>query len=129
MSRQVPFIVAELGTDTDSFILHLYAALSEKERALISQRTSTLGEEGAGSGWGTQTISISPASQAGRVNGAVADHFAVRAGGVIDELRGQGLTLRAVADRLNLLRVPTARGGGWHAATVRNAILRRSPRP
>jgi tetratricopeptide (TPR) repeat protein len=35
----VPFVVAELGTDADPFMLHLYAALAEKERALISQRT------------------------------------------------------------------------------------------
>jgi DNA invertase Pin-like site-specific DNA recombinase len=39
MAQRVPFIVAELGTDTDPFLLHLYAALAEKERALISQRT------------------------------------------------------------------------------------------
>jgi len=35
----VPFIVAELGADTDPFLLHIYAALAEKERALISRRT------------------------------------------------------------------------------------------
>src|SRR3546814_661353 len=39
MSQRVPFIVAELGLDTDPFLLHLYAALAEKERALISERT------------------------------------------------------------------------------------------
>ena len=39
MKHRVPFIVAELGTDTDPFMLHLYAALAEKERALISRRT------------------------------------------------------------------------------------------
>src|SRR5580704_12023220 len=39
MAHRVPFIVAELGTDADPFMLHLYAALAEKERALISQRT------------------------------------------------------------------------------------------
>jgi DNA invertase Pin-like site-specific DNA recombinase len=35
----VPFIVTELGADTDPFLLHLYAALAEKERKLISERT------------------------------------------------------------------------------------------
>ena len=35
----VPFIVAELGRDADPFMLHLYAALAEKERRLISERT------------------------------------------------------------------------------------------
>src|SRR4029453_12955780 len=39
MAHKVPFLVAELGTDADPFMLHLYAALAEKERALISQRT------------------------------------------------------------------------------------------
>jgi hypothetical protein len=35
----VPFIVAELEPDVDPFVLHLYAASAEKERALISKRT------------------------------------------------------------------------------------------
>ena len=39
MAHKVPFIVTELGSDVDPFVLHLYAALAEKERALISQRT------------------------------------------------------------------------------------------
>ena len=39
MAQRVPFIVAELGNDIDPFILHLFAALAEKERALISRRT------------------------------------------------------------------------------------------
>ncbi|HYZ39915.1 MAG TPA: recombinase family protein [Stellaceae bacterium] len=38
-AHRVPFIVAELGADTDPFMLHLYAALAEKERALIAART------------------------------------------------------------------------------------------
>jgi DNA invertase Pin-like site-specific DNA recombinase len=39
MVQRVPFIVAELGRDADPFMLHLYAALAEKERRLISERT------------------------------------------------------------------------------------------
>jgi hypothetical protein len=39
MAQPVPFIVAELGADADPFMLHLYAALAEKERRLISERT------------------------------------------------------------------------------------------
>lgn len=39
MARKVPFLVAELGADVDPFMLHLFAALAEKERAMISQRT------------------------------------------------------------------------------------------
>ena len=39
MAERVQFVVTELGADVDPFLLHLYAALAEKERRLISQRT------------------------------------------------------------------------------------------
>jgi DNA invertase Pin-like site-specific DNA recombinase len=39
MAQRVPFVVAELGRDADPFMLHLFAALAEKERRLISERT------------------------------------------------------------------------------------------
>src|SRR6478735_8729341 len=40
MSQKVPFIVTALGRDVDPFTLHIYAALAEQERRMISQRTS-----------------------------------------------------------------------------------------
>jgi DNA invertase Pin-like site-specific DNA recombinase len=40
MVQRVEFIVCELGRSSDPFLLHLFAALAEKERALISQRTT-----------------------------------------------------------------------------------------
>ena len=39
MKHRVPFIVTEFGADTDPFLLHIYAALAEQERRLISERT------------------------------------------------------------------------------------------
>jgi DNA invertase Pin-like site-specific DNA recombinase len=39
MAQKTPFLVAELGPDVEPFLLHLYAALAEKERAVTSQRT------------------------------------------------------------------------------------------
>ena len=38
MVDKVPFIMAELGADVDPFVLHMYAALAQKERALITIR-------------------------------------------------------------------------------------------
>ena len=40
MSQRVPFIVTALGRNVDPFTLHIYAALAEQERRMISQRTS-----------------------------------------------------------------------------------------
>ena len=39
LTQKVPFIATELGADADPFMLHQYAALAKKERALISRRT------------------------------------------------------------------------------------------
>jgi len=39
VAHRIPFLVVELGPDVDPFILHLFAALAEKERAMISSRT------------------------------------------------------------------------------------------
>jgi len=41
MTHKTPFIVAELGADADPFMLHVYAALAEKERRLISHAPAT----------------------------------------------------------------------------------------
>src|SRR3954447_7228667 len=38
MAQKVAFIVAQLGADADPFMLHVSAALAEKERAMISPR-------------------------------------------------------------------------------------------
>jgi hypothetical protein len=44
------------------------------------------------------------------------------------EIRRTGATtLRDVADALNARGIATARGGRWHATTVRNVLLRETP--
>jgi hypothetical protein len=39
IAHRVEFIVCDLGRQSDPFVLHLYAALAEKERGMISART------------------------------------------------------------------------------------------
>src|SRR5258708_4734441 len=39
MSQRVEFVVCDLGRQSDPFVLHLYAALAEKERGMIAART------------------------------------------------------------------------------------------
>jgi DNA invertase Pin-like site-specific DNA recombinase len=51
MAHRVPFVVAELGPDVDPFILHLFAALAEKVRAMISTRTKAALRQRRRVGW------------------------------------------------------------------------------
>ena len=57
MAQRVPFIVAELGANADPFMLHLYAALAEKERSLIAERTrvALAAKKAAGARLGNRT--------------------------------------------------------------------------
>ena len=73
MAHRVPFVVAELGPDVDPFILHLFAALAEKERAMISVRTSS--SKGARrETWGTEAGSARKVAL--ETIGAAADNHA-----------------------------------------------------
>ncbi len=40
MSHKVPFVVTALGRSVDPFVLHIYAALAEQERRMISERVT-----------------------------------------------------------------------------------------
>lgn len=126
MAERVPFISAELGPDADPFMLHLYAALAEKERALISSRTKAALEAARLRGTRLGNPRIAEAREKARQQVLnKADHFARNVAPVIREIRATGAnTFRAIASALNARGVPTARGGRWEAATVRNIEMR-----
>src|SRR3954454_6721440 len=117
MAQRVPFIVAELGRDADPFMLHLYAALAEKERRLISERTkAALAARKAKGGVLGNPRNIAEAGRLGRtVQTAVADEFTRNVLPVVDALRNAGAeTLDAISCGLNRQGVRTARGKRWH---------------
>ena len=126
MEHRVPFLVTELGPDVDPFLLHIYAALAEKERRLISQRTKAAlkAAKARGVRLGNPQLAEAQSVGAARVR-AQADRFVATVLPVIREARSAGATsLRAIADVLNARGVRTARGGKWAATQVRD-ILRR----
>lgn len=126
MEQRVNFIVTQLGKDADPFMLHLYAALSEKERNLISERTKAalkvLKDGGAILGNKTNLDEARLLSNA--TNAEKAKDFALKVGDTIRSYRDQGLSMQAIADKLNELGINTARGGSWYASTVANILKR-----
>jgi DNA invertase Pin-like site-specific DNA recombinase len=125
MARGVPFIVAELGADVDPFVLHLYAALGEKERKLIGQRTKialaalkTQGVKlGAARHKDPQAI-VKARAKANATNAAKAAAFAAKMAPVINDLKTKSMTLDAIAKHLNDNLYPTFNGKEWHKSTV-----------
>lgn len=130
MAHRVPFLVAELGADVDPFLIHLYAALAEKERNLISERTKAAlaAAKARGVKLGNPKLAATRASAviAATVSTkAIADRHAATVMPIIREAQRAGATtLREIADALNSRGVATARDGRWHATSVKNILAR-----
>jgi DNA invertase Pin-like site-specific DNA recombinase len=127
MAQRVPFIVAELGADADPFMLHLYAALAEKERRLIAERTrlALAAKKATGARLGNPRNLNEAGALGRRTLASDADRLAANVLPIVQELRAAGLkALGAIAAALNSRGVRTARGGRWHVSTVRNLLRR-----
>jgi DNA invertase Pin-like site-specific DNA recombinase len=127
MAYKVAFIVAELGADADPFMLHLYAALAEKERQLISQRTRDALKAAKARGVVLGNPKLADVRRrAVASTKANADRFAKNVAPIIREIQGSGIaSRRAIARALNARGVATARGGRWTAVQV-SSILQRA---
>ena len=127
MAQRVPFIVAELGRDADPFMLHLFAALAEKERRLISERTKAAlqAKKAAGARLGNRR-NLGEAGASGRaVQAQAAGEFAATVLPALAAVRrGGASTLAEIAEALNHRGVRSASGGKWHRSSVRNLLAR-----
>jgi hypothetical protein len=104
MAQRVPFIVAELGADADPFMLHIYAALAEKERALIADRTrAALAQKKAqGALLGNRTNLADAQAKVVATNRKAADAFASNVLPIVQQIQATGaITHRAIAQALN----------------------------
>jgi DNA invertase Pin-like site-specific DNA recombinase len=126
MAQRVPFVVAELGVDVDPFILHLFAALAEKERAMIATRTKAALAAAKARGVVLGGPRLAEAREhAVASNKALADAYAANVLPVIREIRRAGATsLHKIAEALNARGITTPRGGQWYAKSVSNVLAR-----
>jgi len=124
MKHRVPFIVAELGADTDPFMLHLYAALAEKERAPISRRTKDALAAAKARG-----VRLGGLRAKGLELQREAAERAERLRAVFGEL--VELSARKAAEELNRRNILAPAGGRWLAPQVlrvRERLAARGPK-
>lgn len=113
-----------------SLTVTILIAVAEEERRLASVRTREalarakargvrLGNPMGSKAWGDR-------SGAGAVEAlqAKADGFARRLASMVQPLRAEGLSLRAIAEKLNAEGVVTAQGKTWQANSIRRLLAR-----
>ena len=134
MSQRVPFVVCDLGLNAEPFMLHIYAALAEKERSMISERTKAAlaaakargVKLGGDRGYRSQTGPDAALATAARK--LAADQAANDVAPVIEEIRaiiGAGASDNAIAGELKARGVLKPRGGtAWTNTDVRRAMAR-----
>ena len=101
MTKRVPFIVAQLGRNVDPFMLHIYAALAEKERAMISERTRDALAKAKQRG----VVLGNP--NVGKMNTKAAAARDAKLKPVLDA----GQAISRIAEGLTSRNIPTPRGG------------------
>jgi DNA invertase Pin-like site-specific DNA recombinase len=133
MAQKVPFIVAAFGSDVDPFMLHIYAAVAQKERELISERTRAalqaakargvrLGNPKGRDTFGDEARERAHARSAAVRQGKALDRAKALAP-TLGKLRGKGITsANGLAAALNDQGVATARGKRWTARAVIDVV-------
>jgi len=141
LARNVAFIanLLEAGVEiaaadmpeANRFLLHVMAAVAEHEGRAISDRTraalAAAKARGVALGWsmpGRAGEQHQAARKGAARNALKADQHAANVMPMVWQIAGRGASLRQIATELNERGIKTARGGLWHAGTVRNIMAR-----
>jgi DNA invertase Pin-like site-specific DNA recombinase len=122
MESGVEFVAVDMP-QANRLTLHILAAVAEHEREMISARTKAA--LAAARARGRRLGNPRPDLPAARASySAKAARNRANAAPLVERLRLEGLSLRAIAKELNERRIPTERGGPWHASSVRGVLTR-----
>jgi DNA invertase Pin-like site-specific DNA recombinase len=126
MKSKIKFIVAQLGLEADNFQLHLFAALAQKERDLISTRTKAAlqAKKARGEQLGNFDSLAKAQKNSAEKRNELANDFAAKYGKQITAMIAEGKTPTAIARHLNGFNVKTVKGGNWTCETVKRVVAR-----
>jgi DNA invertase Pin-like site-specific DNA recombinase len=127
MAKRVPFIVCALGPSVDPFMLHIYAALAEQERSMISQRTraALAAAKARGVRLGNPVNLPEASKRGGETTERAAIAFAKNVLPIIQSIRAAGVeSWSGIAGALNNRGVKSARGCAWNPTMVQRVCRR-----
>ncbi len=132
MNGGIDFVACDMP-DANKFTIRIMAALAEKEREMISERTKAALQ--AAKAKGIKLGKPENATPEGRSKGIAsslevrqkkADKFSVEMKPIVMGLQEQGMSLRQIAEQLNERSILTSRGkkSKWTPTAVKNVIDR-----
>ncbi|WP_448189346.1 recombinase family protein [Azospirillum sp. sgz301742] len=139
----IEFVACDMP-NANRLTVHIMACIAQEERETIAKRTKgALGAIKAeiertgsyttkagqviaklGKNNLTPEIRTIGVKAAALVISTKADEFASRVLPIIRQLQNQGMSLRAIADRLNAMQIRAVRGGQWQAVQVSRVLER-----
>lgn len=119
MEEGISLVVAEMPNASD-FQLHIFAALAQEERRLISERTKAALAEAKKRG----VILGANSRQLKVLHQQEANDYASRLAPIIVPLVDNGMSYSAIAHHLNHSKASSAKGGSFYPQTVKNIVSR-----
>jgi DNA invertase Pin-like site-specific DNA recombinase len=123
LESNVKFVAVDMP-EADAAFLQIAAVFAEWEAKKVSERTKAAlaAARARGQRLG-RSMNAQRAQKGALANQGAARTFAANVLPIIADIRNAGVhTLDGIAGALNARGIATARGGEWHASTVRNAL-------
>lgn len=108
-------------TASGRMVTNLLICIAQWERETIGERTATALAHLKASGMHVGGIPYGHEIRDGKLLPLASHADAIS---LMTEMRAEGATLQAIADKLNEMGIPTARGGKWYPMTVKNVLAR-----
>jgi|SRR5882762_3086145 len=128
MEDRVEFIVTEWGRQSNPFVLHMYAALAQQERQMISERTkaglAAAKAQGVKLGSSARAPTAVQLENSGKASSARSDEFVKSVQAELRVAVEDYNTYERAADALNARGIRTARDKAWERRSVSAAVKR-----
>ncbi len=119
IEQRVPIVAVDMP-DADITMLQIYAVMAEREARLTSERTKAAlaasKARGTVLGRNGQVLAVRNKAAALEALEPIREH--------LEALASEGLSVRAMAARLNAANIQSPGGGGWHPANLHRALKR-----
>lgn len=129
MESGVRFVACDMP-DVNDMTIHIMAAVAQAEAQAISERTKVAlaAARDRGTKLGKpENLTLEAQRKGAEANRSKAEKSYRKVSGYISTLRSQGMSLRAIAGRLNEEGHRTRRGKEWRAPQVRNVLTKYPP--